>query len=150
MITVAKADPHHPQATALLQASHAMMVRMFPAESNHYLSIDDLCAARITFFTARIGDTVLGTGALADKGKYGEVKSMFVSPEARGTGTGAAILATIETEARTGSQAYLRLETAPELSAAIRLYQRAGFTFRGPFGDYENDPLSVFMEKPLA
>ena len=30
-------------ATALLQASHALMTSLYPAEDNHYLSIDALC-----------------------------------------------------------------------------------------------------------
>jgi len=148
-ITVEKGDPRHPQATALLRASQALMQATFPAESNHYLSIDELCAPEITFFVARNGDKMLGTAALADKTSYGEIKSMFVSPGARNTGTGSAILAAIEAEARSNAHSHLRLETGPELAAAIRLYRRHGFTFRGAFGDYRQDPLSVFMEKPL-
>ena len=31
-----------------------------------------------------------------------------------------------------------------------RLYEGAGFRRRAPFGSYRADPLSVFMEKPLA
>jgi len=149
-VTVTRGDPRHPQATALLQASHALMQRLFPAESNHFLSIDELCTPDIAFFTATLDDTVLGTGALADKGRYGEVKSMFVSEEARGTGTGAAILAALEEEARARNLPALMLETGNTLHAAHRLYERAGFTYRGPFGDYPDDPLSFFMEKPLT
>ena len=43
----------------------------------------------------------------------------------------------------------LRLETGIKQDAAIRLYESAGFHRRGPFGSYRDDPLSVFMEKPL-
>ena len=150
MITVEKGDPRDPQATALLQSSHALMQGLFPAASNHYLSIDDLCTPEISFFIARQNDTVLGTGALANKSSYGEIKSMFVSPDARGTGTGTALLTKIEEAARAKKLPALRLETGPELSSAIRLYERAGFTQCGPFGDYPDDPLSVFMEKRLA
>ena len=53
MIIVARTDPHDPQATALLQQSHALMQNLFPPEDNFYLSIDDLCADTIHFFTAR-------------------------------------------------------------------------------------------------
>ena len=34
--------------------------------------------------------------------------------------------------------------------SSSRLYERAGFHRRGPFGTYRDDPLSVFMEKPLS
>jgi len=33
--------------------------------------------------------------------------------------------------------------------SAQALYERCGFVRRGPFGDYQADPLSVFMEKRL-
>ncbi|MCG6904618.1 MAG: GNAT family N-acetyltransferase [Rhodobacter sp.] len=149
-VAVRIGDPRHPQATALLQASHALMESLFPSDSNHYLSIDDLCVPEITFFTAHHGDTILGTGALANKTGYGEIKSMFVAPDARGTGTGAALLNAIETEARAQGLPVLRLETGNSLHAAHRLYRRAGFALRGPFGDYPDDPISLFMEKPLG
>ena len=73
---------------------------------------------------------------------------MFVLPEARGRGIGRAILETIEA-ALPGEVAALRLETGIKQEAAIRLYEAAGFRRRGPFGRYRDDPLSVFMEKPL-
>ena len=148
-VTVEPGDPRHPQAKALLQASHALMQDLFPSDSNHFLSIDELCTPGIAFFIARNGDAILGTGALADKITYGEVKSMFVAADARGTGTGAAILAALEAEARARALPKLMLETGHSLHAAHRLYERAGFTFRGPFGDYPDDPLSRFMEKHL-
>ena len=148
-VSVEIGDPHHPQATALLQASHALMQELFPSDSNHYLSVDDLCARNITFFTAHLNGQIIGTAALANKGDYGEVKSMFVADTARGTGTGAALLAALEQQARALSLPILRLETGNSLHAAHRLYQRQGFTLRGPFGDYADDPLSLFMEKSL-
>ncbi len=150
MIQVTGGDPRDPGATALLRESHAMLVKLFPAEANHHLSVDDLCGPDIAFFTAISGDGVVGTGALADRKYYGEIKSVFVLPDARGAGVGTAILAAIEAEARKRSLSCLRLETGPGLDAAIRLYRRAGYSFREPFGSYRDDPLSIFMEKPLT
>ena len=34
MIIVARTDPRHPQATALLKQSHALMESLFPPEDN--------------------------------------------------------------------------------------------------------------------
>jgi putative acetyltransferase len=39
------------------------------------------------------------------------------------------------------------LETGIRQPEALGLYERLGFVRRGPFGDYAEDPLSVFMEK---
>ncbi|OIP82716.1 MAG: GNAT family N-acetyltransferase [Rhodobacterales bacterium CG2_30_65_12] len=149
-LTVEKGDPRAPGATALLKQSHALMQSLFPPQDNFYLDIDALTALDIAFFVARrLGETV-GTAALADKGEYGEVKSMFVAESARGLGVGAALLARLEQEARARSLPALMLETGNHLRAAHQLYASAGFTARGPFGDYPNAPSSLFMEKRLG
>lgn len=147
---IVEADPRAPGATALLKASHALMQSLFPPEENFYLDIDALCATDIRFFVARINARVVGTGALAIRDGYGEVKSMFVDDAARGRGVADAILQRIESEARTLALPSLRLETGTLLTAAHRLYARHGFVLRGPFGDYPDSASSLFMEKDLA
>ena len=146
---VSRGDPRDPQATAILQASHALMQSLFPPKDNHYLSIDALCGPDVYFFVASDGDTILGCGALKQKGNYGEVKSMFTAETGRGKGVASAILSEIETQARSLGLASLMLETGDTLHAAHRLYERHGFTYRGVFGDYVENPSSLFMEKPL-
>ena len=44
----------------------------------------------------------------------------------------------------------LQLETGPFQPEALGLYARCGYTRCGPFGDYADDPLSVFMAKRVA
>ena len=149
MIIVEKSDPHHPQATALLRQSHALMQELFPPEDNYYLEIDDLVANNIAFFTARKGDQIIGTAALANKGDYGEIKSMFVDEAARGTGAADALMRQLEDEARELKLPILKLETGNVLHAAHKLYARHGFTECGVFGDYVTANSSIFMEKPL-
>ncbi|MEL6683841.1 MAG: GNAT family N-acetyltransferase [Pseudomonadota bacterium] len=150
MIIVERTDPHHPQATALLKQSHALMKSLFPPEDNFYLDIDDLVAPNIHFYAAREGTEILGTGALMIKPDYGEIKSMFVSEAARGKGVAAAILRQIEDTARDEGVGILKLETGNVLHAAHRLYARHGFTKCGVFGDYVTANSSIFMEKPLS
>jgi len=104
-------DPFDPQAIALLEASHALMGSLFPAESNHYLSLDALKAPHISFFVAEENEQTLGCAALANKGTYGELKSMFVAETARGKGTAAALLTQIEAHAKSQNLTHLRLET---------------------------------------
>lgn len=149
MIFVERNSPKHPQATALLKQSHALMEALFPPEDNFFLDIDELCVDSIRFFTAREGDTILGTGALAIKDGYGEVKSMFTDEAARGKGVASAILRQIEDEARAQGLTALKLETGNLLHAAHRVYERHGFTRCGPFGDYPDAASSIFMEKAL-
>ncbi|MEZ5716447.1 MAG: GNAT family N-acetyltransferase [Paracoccaceae bacterium] len=125
------------------------MESLFPSEANHYLDLTQLQAPHIHFFTASEGDTTLGTGALAVKDGYGEVKSMFTAPEARGKGCASALLRAIEDQARGLGLPLLRLETGSKLHDAHRLYGRHGFTPCGRFGDYPENEYSLFMEKAL-
>jgi putative acetyltransferase len=39
------------------------------------------------------------------------------------------------------------LETGPTLTEALGLYERMGYRRCGPFGEYPDDPFSVFMHK---
>ena len=149
MIIVERTDPHNPQATALLQASHALMQSLFPPEDNAYLSIDELCTEDVHFFAARRGTVVRGTGALAVKNGYGEIKSMFVDPDARGQGVADAILRSLEDLTLEIGLLEMRLETGNKLHAAHRLYERHGFVICGPFGNYTANPSSIFMKKQL-
>lgn len=74
---------------------------------------------------------------------------MFVRPACRGQGLGQALLAFLETQAAAHGCRQLLLETGVSQPEALGLYQRAGYVRRGPFGSYTDDPLSVFMSKPL-
>lgn len=149
MIIIEAGHPKDAAPAALLAQSHALMNEMFPAGACHYLDLDALCADNIRFFVARDGTAIVGTGALAIMDGYGEVKSMFTDTSGRGKGVGAAMLRMIEDTAIDAGLPLLRLETGTGLDAAHRLYGRFGFAKRGPFGDYDDSPYSVFMEKPI-
>ena len=148
-VTTRKASPHEPGATALLRASHAYLQSLYPPEDNYFLPIDALAEPHITFFLAEQDGQTIGCAALAHKGTYGEVKSMFTTPEARGSGTGAVLMQALEAEARAQHLSMMKLETGDDLYPAHRLYERHGFSRCGPFGDYPEAIHSVFMEKRL-
>ncbi len=75
---------------------------------------------------------------------------MYVRPQFRGLGYGKLLLDRLADHARAAGIALLRLETGIHQLAAIRLYERMGFQRIGPFGDYQDDPLSHFFEKRIA
>lgn len=149
MIIVEAGDPFEPQARALLEASHALMGSLFPAEANHYLSLDALTAEGVHFFIARRGAVTLGCGALAERDGYGELKSMFVEDASRGQGIADALIRQLEDCAHGLELPMLRLETGSLLHAAHKVYARHGFIPCGAFGPYEDGEFSIFMEKPL-
>jgi putative acetyltransferase len=77
---------------------------------------------------------------------------MHTAEAARGRGVGSALVRHIVAEARTQGMRRLSLETGswPYFLPARALYARHGFVECGPFGDYREDPNSVFMTIELG
>ena len=148
--TIAREPPRQPGVLELVAQSHALMGSLYPAESNHMLGVAELEALDAAFFVAREHGRAIGCGAwvLTHPGE-GELKSMFVTPAARGGGLGRRLLEVIESDARSVGLHVLRLETGVRQPEAIGLYRSAGYQEIGPFGGYLPDPLSLFMEKRL-
>lgn len=143
-------DPATPDVIALLEDGDAYGASLYPAESNHFLPLEALRAENVRFVVARDDKgAAVGTGAIALSAGWAELKRMWVVPEMRGRGLSKAILADLECRARDAGHSLLRLETGVDNREALALYERKGFARRGPFGDYLEDPLSVFMEKRL-
>jgi putative acetyltransferase len=75
---------------------------------------------------------------------------MFVLPAFRGLKLGRRILEELESRIRATGVKMARLETGVAQPEALGLYEKAGYRRCGPFGEYPEDPLCVFMEKELA
>lgn len=143
--------PDQPDVLALIQDLDAYQKPLYPIESFHGIDLAALSRPNVLFAVARdAGGVALGCGAMVVGAGYGEVKRMYTRPEARGVGLGQRVLAFLEEEARARGCGLFRLETGYLQDAALRLYARCGYERRGPFGDYTDDPLSVFMEKARA
>jgi len=141
-------DPGQPEVIAMLEAGEAYMAGLYPAESNHILSLDGLRAPNVRFIVARNSDgNAMGTGAVVLNDGWAEIKRMWVKPEARGQGLSRRLLSELESYAHAENIGVLRLETGIENHEALALYQKAGYVRIEAFGEYWNDPLSVFMEK---
>ncbi|WP_417841277.1 GNAT family N-acetyltransferase [Terasakiella sp.] len=152
MYEIALESPDQADVKVLLDLSDRYHEKLYPAESNHLLDVADLINDRTHFFVARRveNDEVVGCGAIVSYPGYGEIKRMFVLPETRGTGLGRELLMVLEMAARQFKLPCLRLETGVSQPEAIGLYRNAGFVEIGPFGEYQLDPLSLFMEKELV
>ncbi len=88
------------------------------------------------FVIARLGGQPIGCGALKVKDRnIGEIKRMWVSPDARGLGLGRRLLATLEAHAREFGLRTLRLETNRALKEAQALYRSSGYFEVEPFND---------------
>ncbi len=148
---IALESPDQPDVIALITELDAYQDSLYPPESRHALDLSVLVQPHVLFAVARdAAGQAVGCGAVVLEDEGGELKRMFVSPTARGRGVAQRLLSLLEAGARQRGCRVLKLETGPYQPEALGLYKRCGFARRGPFGGYADDPLSVFMEKPLA
>ena len=145
-------DLSRPAIHALLDEHLQSMFRLSPPESVHALDLDRLRRPGITFWSAWDGPVLAGCAALKELDPtHGEIKSMRTPQARRRIGAGRALLRHIIEVAVSRHYDRLSLETgaAAAFEPARRLYESCGFAYCGPFGDYGDDPNSVFMTRRL-
>ena len=150
-VDIARESPDQPEVIALIAELDDYLRTLYPPESIHALDLASLKQPNVLFFVARDeARRAVGCCALVLDPAQGEVKRMVVSPACRGRGVARALLRALESAAADAGCRLLRLETGPLQPEALGLYAAVGYSRRGPYGDYRDDPLSVFMEKSLA
>ena len=145
-------DLSGPEVAELLGEHLRDMALHSPPESVHALNLDSLRQPDISFWNLREDGQLLGCGALKQlDDQHGEVKSMRTARAHLRRGVAASLLTHIVDEARRRGYRRLSLETgsAEAFRPAHEMYSRFGFVRCGPFGDYVEDPFSVFMTKEL-
>lgn len=149
-VTVRESSPYEFDARQLISELDHYLQALYPAESNHLDDLATLAADNVTFVLAFHDGKVVGCGAVKQMGdEYGEIKRMYVSQDVRGLGVGKALLSYLEKTACQKGLGITRLETGIHQKEAIGLFKKLGYKNRAPFGNYQHDPLSLFMEKKL-
>ena len=135
----------------LIDALDNYQLPLYPAESHHGINVAALSKPNVLFAVARTAtQQAVGCGAVVLCPAYGELKRMWVNPDYRGQGIGRAVLDFLESQARLRGCRRFALETGTLQPEALTLYERAGYARCGPFGDYAEDPNSVFMHKTMT
>lgn len=148
---IAFESPDQPDVIALIAELDAYQDTLYPPESRHALDLASLKQPNVLFAVARDSTgQAIGCGAIVLCPEFGELKRLYVSPLGRGQGVASHLLALLESRASGHGCKLIKLETGPYQHEALALYASAGYQRRGPFGDYTNDPLSVFMQKHIA
>ena len=147
-ISITEVAPDAEDAVRLIGELDAhLMAHPYPAQSRHAFSVEKLLRERVVFFITHYEGNLAGCGGIKLFGaEYGEVKRMYVRPAFRGKGLGKAMLNRLLDYARSKDVDLLRLETGIYEVEAIGLYERFGFQRRGPFGEYVDDPMTVYLE----
>ncbi|BBB59560.1 acetyltransferase [Undibacterium sp. KW1] len=153
---IERVDPASEAAGRLIAMSDAYMAALYPAESNHMLSVDALRQDNVIFLGCYMDGQLAACGAVTilfdddEQLSYGEIKRVFVPDEFRGRGLSKHVMRALEDHLLDQDIRVVRLETGIRQPEALGLYFRLGYAERAAFGQYEEDPLSVFMEKILS
>ncbi|MEM7206236.1 MAG: GNAT family N-acetyltransferase [Pseudomonadota bacterium] len=142
-------DPGRTDVQALIAELDAYQSVMYPAESNHLDGLSELQKDNVRFFGTFDSEILIACGAIKFFSNYGEIKRVFVPERWRGRGIAKKLMAVIESAAIERQCYQLKLETGIYQPEAIGLYEALGYTHCTPFGNYTEDPMSVFMEKNL-
>lgn len=132
-----------PDAIRLITALNTELKAVFPEPGATHFSLD---AAQVSigdgaFVIAYLDGAAVGCGAVRKiDPATAELKRMYVDPKARGRGVGKALVAALESEARTLGVTTVVLETGTRLRAAIGLYEAMGYKRIPLFGEYLSSP----------
>lgn len=133
----------------LINGSEAALRAVYTADECFTFTADELLDDKVAFFVARKDGQAMGCVALVNEDAYGEVKRLYVPDHARGLGIAKILMAHLEDQARAQGLQTVKLETGDKLAAAVVLYKTLGYNVCEKFGPYEDDPVSLFMQKAL-
>jgi putative acetyltransferase len=145
-------DLSGPGIAAFLTEHVRQMQEITPIENAYALDLDGLRRPDITFWTAVDGTTVVGCAALKQLDPtHAELKSMRTAPARTRTGVASRLLEHVIGAAQQRGYQRISLETGTDgfFLPARRLYEKFGFDYCDPFGDYAPSPHNTFMTRAL-
>jgi GNAT superfamily N-acetyltransferase len=114
------------------------------------LTADHLAPPTGVFLVAWRDAVAVGCGGVRRyDDSTGEIKRMYVVPDARRQGISRVVLAALEARSRALGYIRLVLETGTRQPEAMALYESAGYHSIAPYGFYRNAPQSRCYAKQL-
>jgi len=109
---------------------------------------------RSAYFVAKINNEIVGGSGVFPTPNLPEgcceLVKIYLSPAARGKGIGKALMQECFTTAKELGYSSMYLETMPELSTAVGMYEQMGFTcLKGPLGNSGHFGCDIWMIKEL-
>ncbi|MGD8209737.1 MAG: GNAT family N-acetyltransferase, partial [Desulfobacterales bacterium] len=133
-ILIKQVDPTLSEVVELIHQLDEYQESMYPPESNHLDSLDELSKPNVDFLAAYADSEICGIGAVKVLGDYGEIKRLYVAEKYRGKGIAKRIVEELETCLVQRSIFTARLETGIHQHEAIDLYKKFGYSETAPFG----------------
>lgn len=147
MITVEKADPCSPESYGLIELLSAELAALTGDSGKSHFTVDAMDGDRTLWVLARNprGDAV-GCGAIRPLSQdIAELKRMYSDRSARGIGH--ALLALLETSAKSMGYRELWLETRRVNQRAVRFYEKNGYVRIENYGPYIGREEAVCFSK---
>jgi GNAT superfamily N-acetyltransferase len=148
---IEQVDPHRPEARAALRSYLNEIVEVGAVRAIDASLADDVgdfARPDGTFMLVYRDDDVIGCGALRTlRPGVGELKRMWVRPDARGAGVGSLLLDALIAQSRALGHTTLLLDTNATLTAALAMYAKHGFEAIAPYND--NPDATHFLAKQL-
>ncbi|KLN65076.1 GNAT family N-acetyltransferase [Vibrio sp. VPAP30] len=142
----------HPEIRKLLEEHLADMNATSPPESVHALDVSSLQHESVTFWSGWREGKLLGCAAIKRlDDRHVEIKSMRTSCKARNQGVASFMLKHVLDFVYEEGFKRISLETGSMafFTPARTLYEKFGFGYCEPFGDYTPDPNSQYMTLEL-
>lgn len=152
-LTIESAHALSAEARALIRDLVAELAAIYPEQADGVFPFDesDVAPGRGAFLVAyRGGEPVACAGVRRVRAGVGELKRMFVRPDARGNGVARAVLAAAEDTARRLGLRRMILETGVRQKPALALYRGAGYSDIPVYGEFVGNPRSVCLGKDLV
>jgi DNA-binding MarR family transcriptional regulator/GNAT superfamily N-acetyltransferase len=140
MVQITVADPTAQDARWCIEQYFTELGERFEAGFDPTLGISahahELTPPAGLLLVARLQDEPIGCGALKfHENTVGELKRMWVAPQARGLGLGRRLLEALELHAREAGMTVIHLETNRSLIEAIQMYRDSGYQEVKAFND---------------
>jgi len=130
-----------------IEAFEKYQASLYPAESNHPVSLEILSTQNTIFYGVLENENILAIGALEVFKNYGEIKRVFVIEAHRGKGLAKRIMAALENFLFEQSIKSVKLKIGILQYEALGLYRKLGYKECHAFGTHRPDSDSVFMTK---
>jgi GNAT superfamily N-acetyltransferase len=148
----------HPDAARLVEEVQGEYVARYGGRDETPIDPSYFEEPRGAFFVGYLHDVPVATGAWRRRDdvtvdgttQTAEVKRMYVAARARRLGLARAMLAHLESTARTAGARAMVLETGIRQPEAITLYESEGYTPVPGFGFYKDAPLSRCYARSLV
>lgn len=145
--------PDDPDVITVFSDIDRLINSLYPVATAQSLSISQLAQPNVYAIGLKNEEGIIACGAIVmqfDTKPYGEIRRLYVKPNHRGKGLSRRIMQILLHHAGEEAIPLIRLETGPKQTESISLYENLGFKRCASFGEYTDNPNSLFMELGLS